>query len=87
MKPFALLLFIPGLAFGRAAKEQLALCLPPATAAAVWGRAVALHRELHRTQPRHSLGVNLLLRCADHAMYQAKKAGKNRFQFFSQRES
>jgi 4-amino-4-deoxy-L-arabinose transferase-like glycosyltransferase len=73
MKPFALLLFIPGLAFGRTAKEQLALCLPPATAAAVWGSAVALHRELQRTRPRHSLGVNMLLAYMqwDVALYRA----------------
>jgi len=73
MKPFALLLFIPGLAFGRAAKAQLALCLPPATAAAVWGSAVALHRELQRTRPRHSLRVNLLLAYMqwDVALYRA----------------
>lgn len=73
MKPFALLLFIPGLAFGRTAKEQLALCLPPATAAAVWGSAVTLHRELQRTRPRHSLGVNLLLAYMqwDVALYRA----------------
>lgn len=61
MKPFALLLFIPSLAFAHAAKAQLAQCLPPATAAAVWSSTVARHRELQRTRPRHSMGVNLLL--------------------------
>ena len=72
MKPLALLLvYLPRIAFRRAAQAQLGACLPAATAAAVWARTLEVQRELQRTRVRHSPGVNLLLRYMqwDFALY------------------
>lgn len=74
MKPLALLLvYLPRIAFRRAAQAQLGACLPAATAAAVWARTLNVHSELQRTRVRHSPGVNLLLRYMqwDCALYRA----------------
>lgn len=74
MKPLALLLvYLPRIAFRRAAQAQLGACLPAATAAAVWARTLEIQNELQRTQVRHSPGVNLLLRYMqwDYALYRA----------------
>jgi len=74
MKPLALLLvYLPRIAFRRAAQAQLDACLPAATAAAVWARTLEVQRELQRTRVRHSPGVNLLLRYMqwDCALYRA----------------
>ena len=74
MKPLALLLvYLPRIAFRRAAQAQLGACLPAATAAAVWARTLEVQRELQRTRVRHSPGVNLLLRYMqwDYALYRA----------------
>lgn len=61
MKPLALLLvYLPRIAFHRAAQAQLGACLPATTAAAVWARTLEIQSELQRTQVRHSPGVNLL---------------------------
>ncbi|WP_339525441.1 L-2-amino-thiazoline-4-carboxylic acid hydrolase [Pseudomonas sp. EA_35y_Pfl2_R111] len=74
MKPLALLLvYLPRIAFRRAAQTQLGACLPAATAAAVWARTLEVQSELLRTRVRHSPGVNLLLRYMqwDCALYRA----------------
>ena len=74
MKPLALLrVYLPHIAFRRAAQTQLSACLPAATAAAVWLRTLDIQRELQRTRVRHSFGVNLLLRYMqwDCALYRA----------------
>jgi hypothetical protein len=74
MKPLALLLvYLPRIAFRRAAQLQLGACLPAATTAAVWARTLNMHSELQRTRVRHSPGVNLLLRYMqwDYALYRA----------------
>lgn len=74
MKPPALLLvYLPHIAFRRAAQAQLGACLPAATAAAVWSRTLDVQSELQPTRARHSPGVNLLLRYMqwDYALYRA----------------
>jgi len=74
MKPLALLqVYLPRIAFRRAAQTQLGACLPATTAAAVWARTLGVHNELQRTRVRHSPGVNLLLRYMqwDCALYRA----------------
>ena len=74
MKPLALLLvYLPRTAFRRAAQAQLSACLPAASAATVWARALKIQSELQRTRVRHSPGVNLLLRYMqwDYALYRA----------------
>lgn len=74
MKPLALLLvYLPRIAFRRAAQAQLSACLPAEMAAAVWIRTQEIQAELSRTQVSHSLGVNLLLRYMqwDCALYRA----------------
>lgn len=74
MKPLALLLiYLPRIAFRRAAQAQLGACLPAATAAAVWARTLEIQNELQRTRVSHSPGVNLLLRYMqwDYALYRA----------------
>lgn len=74
MKPLALLLvYLPRIAFRRAAQAQLGGCLPATTAAAVWARTLEVQSELQGTRLRHSPGVNLLLRYMqwDYALYRA----------------
>lgn len=74
MKPLALLLiYLPRIAFRRAAQAQLGACLLAATAAAVWARTLEIQNELQRTRVSHSPGVNLLLRYMqwDYALYRA----------------
>lgn len=74
MKPLALLLvYLPRIAFRRAAQTQLSACLQAATAAAVWARTLEIQGELQRTRVSHSPGVNLLLRYMqwDYALYRA----------------
>jgi len=74
MKPLALLLvYLPRIAFRRAAQAQLGACLPAASAATVWARALKIQSELQRTRVSHSPGVNLLLRYMqwDYALYRA----------------
>ncbi|MDP2747464.1 L-2-amino-thiazoline-4-carboxylic acid hydrolase [Pseudomonas sp.] len=82
MKPLALLLvYLPRIAFRRAAQAQLGACLPAATAAAVWARTLEIQRELQYTQVSHSPGVNLLLRymqwdCALYRVLQEQGIGQ-----------
>ena len=74
MKPLALLLvYLPRIAFRRAAQAQLGACLPAATAAAVWARTLEIQHALQRTRVPHSPRVNLLLRYMqwDYALYRA----------------
>lgn len=74
MKPLALLLiYLPSIAFRRAAQTQLRIGLPAATTAAVWRRTLEVHSAMQRTRVRHSPGVNLLLRYIqwDYALYRA----------------
>jgi hypothetical protein len=74
MKPLALLqVYLPRIAFRRAAQAQLGACLPAATATVVWARTLEIQSELQRTQVSHSSGVNLLLRYMqwDCALYRA----------------
>lgn len=74
MNPLALLLvYLPHIAFRRAAQAQLRVCLPAASAVTVWLRTLEIQGELHPTRVRHSPGVNLLLRYMqwDCALYRA----------------
>ncbi len=59
--------------FRRAALRVLAPALPADAVDRVWARTRALQRELRKTRPRHSLGVNLVLRLFewDRALYGA----------------
>lgn len=59
--------------FRRFALPVLAPALPRDTVERVWARTVVLQRELRKTRPRHSVGVNLLLRLFewDRALYGA----------------
>ncbi|HST58784.1 MAG TPA: L-2-amino-thiazoline-4-carboxylic acid hydrolase [Longimicrobium sp.] len=59
--------------FHRAAVRVLGPALPREDVDRVWGRTRALQRELRKTRPRHSLGVNLVLRLFewDRALYGA----------------
>jgi hypothetical protein len=64
---------VTGMVFRRFALPVLAPALPRETVERVWARTLALQRELRKTRPRHSLGVNLLL-CLfewDRALYGA----------------
>lgn len=64
---------VTGIVFRRSALPVLAPALPRDAVERVWARTVALQRELRKTRPRHSLGVNLLLRLFewDRALYGA----------------
>lgn len=64
---------VTGMVFRRSALRVLAPALPRDAVERVWARTVALQRELRKTRPRHSLGVNLLLRLFewDRALYGA----------------
>lgn len=74
MKPLALLLvYLPSMAFRRAAQAQLASGMPPTAALALWARTLEIHQALPRTRVRRSPGVNLLLSYMqwDCALYRA----------------
>ncbi|HEY0014682.1 MAG TPA: L-2-amino-thiazoline-4-carboxylic acid hydrolase [Longimicrobium sp.] len=64
---------VTGMVFRRSALPILAPALSSDAVERVWARTVALQRELRKTRPRHSLGVNLLLRLFewDRALYGA----------------
>lgn len=64
---------VAGVVFRRAALRVLAAELPRGAVDGVWARTRALQRELRATRPRHSMGVNLLLRLFewDRALYGA----------------
>lgn len=69
----ALMFYFPSAAFRRAAGRRLAASLPPETAAAIWRRARALRADLRTRRPRHSPGVDLIVRYLewDLALYRA----------------
>lgn len=52
----------PSVAFRRSASKILARETSPGTAARIWEGTKSLQAELRSTRPRHSLGVNVLLR-------------------------
>ena len=64
---------VPGMVFRRSALRVLGAALPREAVEGVWGRTRELQRELRTTRPRHSFGVNLLLRLFewDRALYGA----------------
>ena len=57
-----LLFCAPSVAFRRSASQALAREMSPDQAARVWDATKSLQAELRKTRPRHSLGVNFLLR-------------------------
>lgn len=69
----SLALCLPGVAFRRAAQQRLAASFSPAIATSIWNDARTLQAELKRQRPKHSAGVNLLLRYMewDCALYRA----------------
>lgn len=64
---------VTGMVFRRSVLRVLAPALPAETVERVWARTRVLQRELRMTRPRHSLGVNLVLRLFewDRALYGA----------------
>jgi hypothetical protein len=64
---------VTGMVFRRSALRVLEPALPRGAVAPVWARTRALQTELRKTRPRHSLGVNLVLRLFewDRALYGA----------------
>lgn len=64
---------VTGMVFRRSALHVLKPALPRADMDRVWARTRELQRELRKTRPRHSLGVNLVLRLFewDRALYGA----------------
>jgi hypothetical protein len=64
---------VTGMVFRRAVLRVLAPALPREAVGRVWARTRALQRELRRTRPRHSLGVDLVLHLFewDRALYGA----------------
>ena len=72
------LFFTPGAAFRRSASHALAREVSPEQAARIWDATKSLQAELRKTRPRHSPGLNLLLRYLewDCALFlAAKRAG------------
>lgn len=64
---------VTGMVFRRSALRVLGPALPREDVGRVWVRARALQAELRKTRPRHSLGVNVVLRLFewDRALYGA----------------
>lgn len=71
----AVALCLPNVAFKRAAMRRLAAQVSPETAKAIWRDTQILQLDLKRQRPRHSAGVNLLLRYMewDCALYRAAR--------------
>lgn len=69
----ALLCFAPSTAFRRSASQVLARETSPEQAARIWEKTKSLQAELRKKRPRHSLGVNLVVRYLewDHALFSA----------------
>jgi hypothetical protein len=65
--------YVPRLAFRRAAQLRLKAQFPAETAGAIWRHTLERHAALVPARPRHSLGVNLVVRYLewDRALYQA----------------
>jgi hypothetical protein len=64
---------VTGMVFRRSALRVLGAALPSEAVERVWARTRSLRGELRKTRPRHSLGVDLLLRLFewDRALYGA----------------
>lgn len=64
---------VTGMVFRRSAVRVLGPAMPREDVERVWARTRVLQRELRKTRPRHSLGVNLVLRLFewDRALYGA----------------
>lgn len=76
-----LLLCTPSVAFRRSASQALAREMSPDKATRIWDATKRLQTELRKTRPRHSLGVNVVLRYFewDCALFMAvKQAGLSR---------
>lgn len=58
----ALLFCAPNVAFRRSASRILAREMPADQAARIWDTTKSLQAELRKTRPRHSLGLNMVLR-------------------------
>ncbi len=71
----AVALCLPNVAFKRAAMRRLTAQVPPEIAKAIWRDTHILQRDLKRQRPKHSAGVNLLLRYMewDCALYRAAR--------------
>ena len=71
----ALLFFTPRTAFRRSASRVLARETSPEQAARIWETTQSLQAELRQRRPRHSLGVNLVVRYLewDFALFSAAK--------------
>lgn len=84
MRVFSSLLFCaPGFAFRRAAVARLAASFPTDDAERIWRKTLKLQSELKARRPKHSLGVNLILRylewdCALYRALQEQGMAKNR---------
>jgi hypothetical protein len=71
---FSSLLFcVPGFAFRRAAVARLAASFPAEDVEHIWRKTLKLQSELKAKRPKHSLGVNLIIRYLewDCALYRA----------------
>jgi hypothetical protein len=68
-----MMLDVPAMMFRRSALRVLGPALPREAVERAWARTRALQGELRKTRPRHSAGVNLLLRLLewDRALYGA----------------
>lgn len=55
------MLNVPGMVFRRSALRVLGQALPREAVGRMWARTRALQKELRRTRPRHSAGLDLLL--------------------------